>query len=227
MPSMRIFLLIVFAVPFMASAAESVALPNFRQVTEGVFRGGRPTAEGLTILKKEFGVKTVINLQGGDVELEDPAAVDFMRWWEPGETAENIAKEREIVESQLGLRFISAPLISIRPVSKEEDRLINYVLEVMHDPAAQPVYVHCEHGFDRTGLVIALYEVKYLNYTITSAHKEWADSGHKGLGKLFTGRLDTYFYDKAAKLKASGNSFGRRLVVSSHQTGGDADRGQN
>ena len=195
-------LIFSFTLLFSASALASATgdLVNLVRVNSNIYRGGRPTAQGLLQLKN-LGVKTDINLQGGDINWSDPAVVAFMSWWEPGETRENIARERAIV-SELQMSFEQAPLNSIREVSREDDAAIDRVLEIMNDPARQPVYVHCEHGRDRTGLIIALYRVKYEGWSIADAHAEWAALGHWGVAVYFTGNLDKYFYAKAATLAA-------------------------
>ena len=154
--------------------------------------GGRPEPADLSYLQR-LNVRTVINLQGGD--LHNPRYRAFMKWWEPGELADAIAAEMNLSKS-LGLLFFSKPLDAIDPVSDEDDARIDEILAVMGNPAAQPVFVHCEHGVDRTGLIIALYEVKYLGTSPHDAYNEWRASGHKGIGTLFTGHLDEYYWRK-------------------------------
>ncbi|MGZ3722924.1 MAG: fused DSP-PTPase phosphatase/NAD kinase-like protein [Bdellovibrionales bacterium] len=183
---------------FGTAAYANSEIPNFITLSTEIYRGGRPTADGMIALKN-LGVKTDLNLQGGDVQWDDPATASFMAWWEPGETPENIAKEKTIAE-ELQMNFVSIPLNAIATVSAQADADIDRALEILNDPSAQPVFIHCEHGKDRTGLVIALYRVKYQGYSVAAAHDEWRDSGHKGVGAYMTGNLDTYFYEKAAKL---------------------------
>ena len=61
------------------------------------------------------------------------------------------------------------------------------------------VFIHCQHGKDRTGLLAALYRVKYQGWTPEQAHKEWAALGHSGmLDTLFTGKMDNYFWKASA-----------------------------
>lgn len=174
-------------------------IPNFKSVNDSIYRGGRPSEDGMNQLPI-YGIKTDINLQGGDLDQADPTLVAFMKWWEPGETAANIAREKRIAEEDLQITFIPAPLNSLASISADEDLSIDRILAIMGDKAAQPVFVHCEHGHDRTGLIIALYRVKFDNMTAEDAHREWVASGHKGIGAYFTGYLDTYFYKKAAKI---------------------------
>lgn len=204
----KLIFLFVF-LPLTALAAGD--LPNFRQSAEGIYRGGRPTSDGLRHLQK-MGVRTIISLQGGDMQFSDPAVVDFFKWWEPGERPENIAAEKRNSEA-LGMSFVNAPLNSIQPVSAAADRMIDEILELMNDPNNQPLYIHCEHGRDRTGLLIALYQVKYLNAEVESAHKAWADSGHDNLHAFFTGNLDDYYFAKSAQIVALRDSLRPRTAA--------------
>ena len=104
------------------------------------------------------------------------------------------------LSKSLGLLFFSKPLDAIDPVSDEDDARVDEILAIMANSAAQPVFVHCEHGVDRTGLIIALYEVKYMGMSPDDAYNEWRASGHKGIGTVFTGHLDEYYWRKLGLL---------------------------
>src|SRR5215475_11985228 len=179
-------------------------ISNFSKVNEFIYRGGRPKPADLRYLQS-LNVRTIIDLQGGD--LKNPRYRELMKWWEPGELSGAITAEMTISES-LGLLFFSKPLDAIDPVSYEDDARIDEILAIMGDPATQPVFVHCEHGVDRTGLVIALYEVRYMGISPDEAYNEWRALGHRGIGTLFTGHLDMYYWRKLglSSPRASGKS---------------------
>ena len=105
-------------------------LPNLHNVTPAIFRGGRPTAEGLQILKDNH-VKAIIDLENV------PSAID----------AERTAAK------QLGFGFMSSPMSWITPPTDDQ---VDKILSVMSNPNNQPIYIHCRHGRDRTGLIVAL-----------------------------------------------------------------------
>jgi tyrosine-protein phosphatase SIW14 len=178
-----IVLTLSLTLPFYAASADT-RIPHFSKVNESLYRGGRPKPADLSYLKS-LNVRTVINLQGGD--LNNPRYREFMKWWEPGELAGAITAEMILSES-LGLLFFSKPLDAIDPVSNEDDARINEILAVMSNPAAQPVFVHCEHGVDRTGLIVALYKVKYMGMSPEDAYSEWRASGHKGVLRIGVAR---------------------------------------
>jgi protein tyrosine/serine phosphatase len=189
------FVCLVFAVSLALSSdavpADTTIL-NFSKINDVLYRGGRPKPADLSYLRS-LNVRTVINLQGGD--LHNPRYRAFMTWWEPGELDEAIVAEMNLSE-RLGLLFFSKPLDAIDPVSEEQDGRIDEILAIMSNPAAQPVYIHCEHGVDRTGLIIALYKVKHMGMSPQDAYNDWRASGHRGIGTFFTGHLDEYYWRK-------------------------------
>ncbi len=171
-------------------------IPNFYEaVPDKIYRGGRPTENGLYYLKSK-GIKTIINLQGSDAR--SPIYGDLIAWWQPGERPENIEAEKKL-SLKLDIQYVLSPLNSFDKVTKEDDARIDRVLQLLHDPSSHPVFIHCEHGKDRTGLLIALYRVKYENWEIADAYQEWIEHGH-GLLLLISSELDQYFFKKAAKV---------------------------
>jgi protein tyrosine/serine phosphatase len=170
---------------------------NFSKVNEGLYRGARLTSIEAVQYLKSLNIKTVVNLQGGDLGSDIGVIIP---WAEPGETPENIAREKFTVLS-LGLGFLHIPLNSLEPITQDEDRAIDKTLSFMHNEANQPVFIHCEHGADRTGLLVALYRVKYEDANIEAARAEWIKNGHNRLHQMFTGDLDEYYYAKVKLFK--------------------------
>ena len=133
------FSMILLTISFISCSAfarSSVEdLPNFRQVNSNIYRGGRPTAQGLKILKQK-GIKLVINL-------------------------ENSAKDIRFEQRNLmgtSIEFVSLPFGSFH-TPKDDD--VKKVLELLNTAEKFPIYIHCHHGEDRTGLLIALYRVEH------------------------------------------------------------------
>ncbi len=117
-------------------------LANVGQVAPRVFRGAQPEAEGYATLKK-MGIKTVINLRTS-------------------------ASEKKAVEAA-GMRSIEVPMeMSTDHLMAKVDR----VVALMADPANQPVFVHCRHGQDRTGIVVAAYRMKVEGWRLADAEAE-------------------------------------------------------
>lgn len=179
------------------SYAKSKGIENLQKATEGIFRGARPisTDEMQTIAK--MGIKNIIDLQGGDVNYKHWKLIS---WNEPGELPESIAAEKSVSNS-LNMGFLNVPLDSLDPITVDEDKAIDAVLDFMHNKANQPLYIHCEHGKDRTGLIVALYKIKYEGMSVQNAYNEWVNLGHDAKARIFTGELDNYFYEKVKDFK--------------------------
>ncbi len=105
-------------------------LTNVGRVANGIFRGAQPKPEGYATLKA-MGVRTVVNLRSRH-------------------------GEREAVEAA-GMRSIEIPMNTMKNV---DPAAVREALSVMTDPANRPVFVHCQHGKDRTGLVVAVYRME-------------------------------------------------------------------
>ena len=120
---------------------------------------------------------------------------------EPGELPEAIAAEANLA-SQLGMQFLNVPLDSLDPFTTEEDAAIDQVLGLLNSASVQsPIYLHCEHGKDRTGLVIALYRIQHDGWTPKAAFDEWEVMGHDDVSQFFTDDLDSYFAKKSKELR--------------------------
>lgn len=200
---MPIFFLFLFQFYSPAFGVPGLNIENFKEVTEGkIYRGARPALEDITHLH-QLGFRTFINLQGGD--RNSLLYGSIASWLEPGEDPQNIQIEKEWVKD-LGMNFWHAPLNSFDAVSKHDSILIDKTLEIMANPKAHPIYIHCEHGKDRTGLLVALYRVKYEKWEIADAYQEWVESGH-GLLLILSDELDTYFFKKVVQIYKNQSSF--------------------
>ena len=134
-----------------APGAASRDLPAFHQVDDGLYRGGQPSPEGIRQLA-QMGIKTVINLR------------------QPSRTS---ALERRLVE-QLGMRWVNLPMwFWWRP----SDRQIRQFLAMTADPASRPVFVHCRQGWNRAGILVAVYRVVHNGWTPRRAYQEARQQG--------------------------------------------------
>lgn len=183
----------VFAGPFERAAD---LIPNFAEVSPGVYRGGNPMKEiddkrGLDALRA-LGVKVVIDLQGADGD--DTAIGWVFGQFQPGEAPENIAEEKRYLNAA-GIRFVNLPFKSYNSVNKREAVLVQEAVRLLGEASpASPVYIHCEHGRDRTGLVVALHRMQSQGWTVKASYDEWVAMGHDIIAWTITGRLDKYFF---------------------------------
>ncbi|NNN06058.1 MAG: hypothetical protein HKL90_09190 [Elusimicrobia bacterium] len=112
----------------------TVAAPRgFRLVSPGLYRSAQPSLENIGWLSG-FGMATLL-------DLRDPITAALER--------------RAAARAGIGVK--SVPMSGLwAPTFGELDR----ALAVLTDPATpRPILVHCLHGQDRTGVVIAAYRV--------------------------------------------------------------------
>ena len=122
------------------------SITNFRQVSSKIYRGGLPTIFQLLDLKS-LGTQTVINLMV------------------PGDQSDT---EQRFCAS-LGLRYIHIPESGAFEPHYSD---IETVIRLLIDPAMGVIFVHCLHGDDRTGTVIACYRMQYERMSNATAMAE-------------------------------------------------------
>src|SRR5579862_401723 len=135
MRAMALLILAGHGVLVWAADAVAPGVPNFHQVSARIFRGAQPSGEGWNNLSK-LGVKTVI-------DLRPPS--------EHSCTAESRAVEAA------GMHYVNVPMSGIHAPSDDQ---VSKVLALL-EGAADPVFVHCRRGADRTGTVVACYRVTH------------------------------------------------------------------
>lgn len=125
-------------------------------VTETIYRGAQPSEENLRELKK-FGIKTIVSFRT---------------------SKKKSAWEKKQAES-LGMNYVHIPW---RIYYSKDPRPIHEFLKVIDDQAAHPVFFHCRHGRDRTGVMSALLfmkegfskeEAKKKSFSQVSPHLKW------------------------------------------------------
>ncbi len=154
-----LFLLSSFSVTEAVFAGEN-PIQRFYQVSPGIYRGARPEKAGVEFLKKA-GFKTIINIDN------DVYAVGA-----------------ELKEAdRVGLRMLSYPLSSW---AFPPDETVNEILRELNNPDNHPVFLHCQHGQDRTGLIVGLQRVEYEAVSATKAYREMRNLGfHRSLVFLY------------------------------------------
>jgi protein tyrosine/serine phosphatase len=128
--------------------------PAIELVEPGMYRGHRPDLATLKQLKS-LGVRTVL-------DLEDTRSV--------------VKQESGVVKS-LGMTFISEPMSGFWAPNDAE---VSQIEAIMADHSRRPIFVHCQHGEDRTGLIVGLYRVETEHWSPATAYHEMIAKGfHK------------------------------------------------
>ena len=141
---------LLLACLFALPAGAAPGLPNFHSVSPGIWRGAAPTETGLKQLRA-MGVKTVIDLRIA------PKTV-----------------QREGQEARaLGFHWINLPMGADPPTARQ----VAVFLATLKRAPGEPVFVHCQHGADRTGCMLGIYRVTQQGWTFPQAYAEMRRDG--------------------------------------------------
>jgi tyrosine-protein phosphatase SIW14 len=177
-------LAVVLGLALSAGAEKSVepagGIPNFSEVSPGVYRGGQPTDEGWAFLKAK-GVKTVIKLDLPFEGSDDGAAA-------------------------LGMKVVDAsgPPADFRGAfGAPAPERIRLAVATLEDEKARPVFIHCRHGQDRTGLIVGLYRVLHEHVAKKAA---WAEMKKHGFHRALHGLREVWERFDGKSLEPGGAS---------------------
>jgi protein tyrosine/serine phosphatase len=126
------------------AAPSHIQIDNFGEIGAGYYRGAQPEGHDYSDLAA-MGVKTIIDLTK-DGDVEEPAAA-----------------------LAAGLQFHRIPMTTHEPPTSAD---ITEFLTLVTDPANQPVYVHCQGGRHRTGVMTAVYRMTQDGWSADRAFSE-------------------------------------------------------
>ena len=127
-----------------SSRRSNIQIDNFGRVNANYYRGAQPQGQDYVDLAA-FGIKTVIDLTH-DGDSQEPAVVQ-----------------------RLGMKFYRIPMTTHETPSSVK---VAQFLKLVEDPANQPVYVHCQGGRHRTGVMTAVYRMTDEGWTADRAFAE-------------------------------------------------------
>jgi protein tyrosine phosphatase (PTP) superfamily phosphohydrolase (DUF442 family) len=151
-------------------ALARIHIDNFGKVDDHYYRGAQPEGADYADLAA-LGVRTVIDLTEGG------------RSDEPG------------LARQVGMKFYRIPLTTW---DRPADTAVAEFLRLVNDPANEPVYVHCQGGRHRTGVMTAVYRMTGDGWSADQAYGEMKQFHFEG----FPGHpvLKRFVYDYYAQL---------------------------
>jgi uncharacterized protein (TIGR01244 family) len=123
----------------------TIRIDNFGRVSPTYYRGGQPDGSDYADLAA-IGVKTLINLTSDDASADEPA-----------------------MALRTGMKYVHIPMTTHEPPTPEK---LAQFLQIVDDPANQPVFVHCVGGRHRTGVMTAAYRMARHGWTADQAFKE-------------------------------------------------------
>ena len=155
---------------------------NFHEVAPDIYRSGLVSERAAPLLK-ELGVKTVLSFDNN---------------------LKRVRKEEEFLE-RAGIKFVSIPWSGW---DHPEDETIEKALALLESPQARPILVHCKHGQERTGVVIACWRIAYEDWPAEEAYKEMKAHGFRP-GRY--GHLKSYIYQYAQRRGQRGVGINNQL----------------
>jgi tyrosine-protein phosphatase SIW14 len=167
----RSYIAALLAVFFLINGAATQAgnlpgIDNFGKINENFYRGAQPEGSDYADLAT-FGIRTVINLTSHDAE-------------------EN---EKSMVE-KAGMNYIQIPMTTHEYPSETK---VKKFLDIVKDPANQPIYVHCVGGKHRTGVLTAVYRMTQDGWTADRAYQEMKD--YKFGSSFFHPEFKSFVFD--------------------------------
>ena len=83
---------------------------------------------------------------------------------------------------------VRSSFISCTAWHPEDENVVKF-LQVLRDPKNRPVFVHCQHGADRTGLMVAIYRIAVQGWSRQDAIQEMTQGG-TGFHEVWTNLID-------------------------------------
>ena len=134
-----------------AIPVEVKGLDNFHKVSETLFRSAQPTREGMK-KAEELGIGTVISLRSKQKDIE---------------LAENT-----------DLKLIHVSMRAWNPRYEDAVKVMQLLNPDNLSANEKPILIHCYHGADRTGMMVALYRMVYQNWEREETLSEMLNDGY-------------------------------------------------
>lgn len=169
---LAVALTLSFAQVAAASGPADIRIDNFGKINDHYYRGAQPDDRDFKDLAA-LGIRTVIDLQ-----------------------KDGSVGEQRLVESA-GMKFYRIPMTT---TDRPSDAAVQQFLTLVNDPANQPVYVHCQGGRHRTGVMTAAYRMTQDGWSADQAYGEMKKYGFETL--LGHPVLKKFVYDYYTTLAA-------------------------
>jgi protein tyrosine/serine phosphatase len=132
-------------------------LPNLHRITPNFYRSGQPTGDGFSVAAKNYGVKTIVSLN-----------------------------DKPDVASIPDLNLIHVKMNAFKTADDDDPQLPRALAAIQKGLAQGNTLVHCQHGKDRTGGIVAVWRVMYQGWTKEAAISEMEKGGYGYNSFLFS-----------------------------------------
>jgi len=142
----------------------SIGIPDFAIVKpKNVYRGGQPNSVGWDYLKTDLQIKTVVKLNPEAPDNSDIKAINLCM---------------KLIPKDECVRYHGmSPNGLCDAWATPQKNIIDEAMKALMDENKWPIYVHCSHGWDRTGLIIAMFRVCHDRYSKAEATDEMNKHG--------------------------------------------------
>ena len=130
-----------------------VKLAHFAELDRNVYVGSKPHSNADFAFLQSKNIHTIVNARFWP----------FLSWCERRKA------------KRYGMTLISRTM-NASPIPPSEKH-VNEILLGLRDKKAQPIYLHCVLGRDRTNLIAGLYQIYFLGVSPTQAYLEMKRSG--------------------------------------------------
>jgi protein tyrosine/serine phosphatase len=146
----------------------NIRIDNFGKINDHYYRGAQPDGQEDYADLAALGIRTVIDL-----------------------TKDGRSDEQGMVE-RAGMKFYR---IEMTTSDRPADTAVERFLELVNNPANQPVYVHCQGGRHRTGVMTAVYRMTQDGWSSDQAYDEMKQFNFEGFpGHPTLKRFDYAYY---------------------------------
>jgi protein tyrosine/serine phosphatase len=134
------------------SQAAHARINRLAEVAPGIYRGSQPETESDYDLLKSLHIRTILNLRT---------------------EKKIIARERKSAKMR-GMDLLSVPLSA---VTIPNDDSVDQAIVALENSDLKPIFIHCQLGRDRTGLIVGLYRVFQEKWAAKRAFREMLKFG--------------------------------------------------
>jgi len=172
-----------------SAARAAVHIDNFGKISDTYYRGAQPEATDYADLAA-LGIHTVIDL-----------------------TRDGRDDEQGLVQRS-GMQFYRIPLTT---TDRPSAAAIAQFLTLVSDPVNQPVYVHCQGGRHRTGVMTAVYRMTRDGWSADRAYQEMKQFNFEGFpGHPVLKQFVYDYYSQFGRSRVAGTQTASTTVATLH-----------
>jgi tyrosine-protein phosphatase SIW14 len=147
---------------FWAQPVKLKGVNNLHRVTNTLYRGAQPSRIGFVNLEGKLAIATVLDLQ---VRHD---------------------RDDKVLASDTHLKLVKVPMVAWNVDDDDGEQLVKALKLIREGIKTGKVFVHCTHGADRTGIVMALWRMVEQDWTAEQAMAEMRNGGFH-FHELFSG----------------------------------------